>query len=916
MGINNQLTHRYADKMAEMQVLGCLVKDPMLFSDNKYKFNIEDFSDQFHRILFGAIENIAINGAQSISYIDIDQFLKAYPTQYKVFSDNQGPDYILNMLELVDEKNRDYYYKRMKKMSVLNDFSNRGFDVSPIYDDQILDPVKLSEKQRAFDKMSVEDVILYFETQLTQVKEKFAMSGDMEQGTAGDGALELIDKLKEVPEMGLPFTSPKLTTIYRGMILGKLCIESSAQGVGKALPNTSKIPTPNGWKTIGEIKVGDYLFDAQGKPTKVLGVYPQGKKDVYQITFNDGRTSRCCKDHLWSYNNNSQKQEVISQRKFYTNTLEEIIQKGLFTGKKGRQKLKILIPQQKAVEYPEKKHFLPPYIMGLFLGDGSFRESQTNKSLDFSTATPELINVISNTMGWIPKKNSNYNYTWHFGYPGIDHSRTHGNEKMNVWISDALKEHPELINTDSKTKFIPRNYLEDSIEHRWDLLNGLLDTDGSIDKNGKGKISYFTVSPFLRDGFVELARSLGFRTSVAEDHHKSTGVCYIIRLTGSIELKSKLFKLTSKRQRLEKWLNSSTTKKNYISNPIVKIENLGYQEEMTCFYVDNEEHLFLVDDFIVTHNTRRQAELSCRTAVGEYYDTTKCKWVQTGIHEPALFISIELELPEVQTMWMSCISGVPEHHILDGRYDVGEEDRVRKAAQLMKNSQLYFVRISDYNMDDIENIIKKYYQMYGVQYFFYDYLASSIRILAEGANKTRISGLREDQILLMFITRLKELCIRLNIFIWTATQLSSDWKSAKEADQQLLRGAKAISDKADNGAILLPVREADKPIIAAHIAKGFELEPTHVIHIYKVRRGRFNNIRIYIHFDRATCRTTDCFVTNNEGVIVDVNDTNVELILDQTVDTTKPEIETLIDNTLDKQEDVLVETKAFDGFNF
>ena len=547
MGINNQLTHKYADKMAEMQVLGCLVKDPMLFSDNKYKFNIEDFSDQFHRILFGAIENIAINGAQSISYIDIDQFLKVYPAQYKVFSDNQGPDYILNMLELVDENNRDYYYKRMKKMSVLNDFSNRGFDVTPIYDNQILDPVKLSEMQRAFDKMSVEDVILYFETQLTQVKEKFAMSGDMAQGTAGDGALELIDKLKEVPEMGLPFTSPKLTTIYRGMILGKLCIESSAQGTGK---------------------------------------------------------------------------------------------------------------------------------------------------------------------------------------------------------------------------------------------------------------------------------------------------------------------------------------------------------------------------------TRRQAELSCRTAIGEYYDTTKCKWVKTGLHEPVLLISIELELSDVQTMWMASISGVPEHHILDGRYDVGEEDRVRKAAQLMKDAQLYFVRINDYNMDDIENIIKKYYQMYGVQYFFYDYLASSMRIMAEGASKTRISGLREDQILLMFITRLKELCIRLNIFIWTATQLSGEWKSAKEADQQLLRGAKSISDKVDNGAILLPVREADKSVIAAHIAKGFELEPTHVVHIYKVRRGRFNNIRLYIHFDRATCRTTDCFVTNNEGEIVDVNDTNVELILDQTVDNTKPEIETLVDNTLDKQEETPVETKKFDGFNF
>ena len=116
------------------------------------------------------------------------------------------------------------------------------------------------------------------------------------------------------------------------------------------------------------------------------------------------------------------------------------------------------------------------------------------------------------------------------------------------------------------------------------------------------------------------------------------------------------------------------------------------------------------------------------------------------------------------------------------------------------------------------------------------------------------------------------------------------------------------------------MREADKSVIAAHIAKGFELEPTHVIHIYKVRRGRFNNIRLYVHFDRATCRTTDCFVTNNEGVIVDVNDTNVELILDQTVDNTKPEIETLVDDTVQEQKQELketpVETKKFDGFNF
>ena len=526
--------HKYTDKNAEMQILACLIKNPLLFSENKYKFDVNDFGDQFHRIIFGAIDNLASGGAASITYIDIDQVLKNYPTQYKVFVDNAGADYISDMQDLVDEKNMEYYYKRMKKMSVLNSLADKGFDVSLVYDESILDPVKLSEMQHEFDKMTVDEILLKYDTQLTQIKEQYSLSGDLEQGRAGDGALALIEKFKEIPEMGLPFTSPKLTTMYRGMILGKLCLESSAQGVGK---------------------------------------------------------------------------------------------------------------------------------------------------------------------------------------------------------------------------------------------------------------------------------------------------------------------------------------------------------------------------------TRRQAEMSCRIAVGKYYDTTRCQWVETGIKEPVLLISIELELSEIQTMWLACISGVPEHHILDGRYDKGEEERVVMAAHLLENASLYFTRISNYSVDDIENIIKKYYQMYGVSYFFFDYLASSMKIMAEGAMKTRISGLREDQILLMFITRLKELCIQLNIFIWTATQLSGEWKSAKDADQQLLRGAKAISDKVDNGAILLPVRESDKAVIASHITKGFELEPTHVIHIYKVRRGRFNNIRLYIHFDRATCRTTDCFVTNNEGVIIDVDDTNVEVVLDQTVDT-KP-ISDVYDDTAQTEPDGL-----------
>ena len=77
-----------------------------------------------------------------------------------------------------------------------------------------------------------------------------------------------------------------------------LCL--AAAGSGKACPNSSKIPTPNGWITVGEVKAGGYLFDKDGNPTKVLGVYPQGEKEVYEITFGDGRKAKCSIDHIWT----------------------------------------------------------------------------------------------------------------------------------------------------------------------------------------------------------------------------------------------------------------------------------------------------------------------------------------------------------------------------------------------------------------------------------------------------------------------------------------------------------------------------------------------------------------------------------------------------------------------------------------
>ena len=263
--------------------------------------------------------------------------------------------------------------------------------------------------------------------------------------------------------------------------------------------------------------------------------------------------------------------------------------------------------------------------------------------------------------------------------------------------------------------------------------------------------------------------------------------------------------------------------------------------------------------------SRRQAGEVAKLAVREIYDPETGAWEKVGYCMPSLLISSELTLKEVQYMWLAYVSAVPEERIVLNKMSAAEKERVMHAASIIQESPLFFVEISNYDVNDIENIIKKYVLTKNVSYVFFDYVGTTQKILASSARSTKMSGLREDQILLMFMERLKNLAKILNIFIYTATQISGNWKEIKEADQQMIRGAKAIADKPDGGWVLLPVREADRMIIDQYLEKGFVDEPTHVMHLYKNRGNPLVNIRIYGRFVQNMCRWYDCFVTDFQG---------------------------------------------------
>ena len=275
--------------------------------------------------------------------------------------------------------------------------------------------------------------------------------------------------------------------------------------------------------------------------------------------------------------------------------------------------------------------------------------------------------------------------------------------------------------------------------------------------------------------------------------------------------------------------------------------------------------------------TRAMIADACSIACDEIYDLKEGKWVQNGTKEPTLYISTEQEIDEIQTMIFAFLSGVNEEHIITGEYLAGEWERVLYAADLLKRCPLYIQQLPDFSLQDIENTIKKGIRDFNINYVFFDYIHTSMKILSEVTSKTGVKGLREDNILFMISIRLKDLCNQYGVFILTATQLNADYVTAQQYDQNLLRGAKSIADKIDCGMIMLEVSQEDLTTLDPIIKKeGFET-PVIKMSIYKNRRGRYKSVLLWCKADRGTCRIEPMFMTNYQYQLIPIEDLKIKV---------------------------------------
>lgn len=363
---------------------------------------------------------------------------------------------------------------------------------------------------------------------------------------------------------------------------------NGAPGSGKAQPLNALIKIPSGWTTMGELKVGDVITSKNGTPTKVTGVFPQGKKEVFKLTFADGRSTEACGEHLWNITRRKRinKEEIDQYFKETVNTykLIEYLQSSLAK--------RIFIDLPDSEDGSDTEFPIDPYLLGVIIGDGSISTGLTT----ITTPDEFIINEITNLLpsNVIVSKLTSKDRCQSYSLRSID-GKTNNLTKSLIDLEMFFKR--------SYEKSIPENYLlKGSHKQRLSLLQGLMDTDGTIDT--QGTCSYCTTSYVLAQNVQYLVRSLGGIASISlrkttfthKGEKKNSRVAYQINIR--YKKPSELFRLPRKKERT----NDNGQYCNTLKLRLDSIEIQGYKE-CQCISVDSPDHLYITNDFIVTHNT-------------------------------------------------------------------------------------------------------------------------------------------------------------------------------------------------------------------------------------------------------------------------------------------------------------------------
>lgn len=733
------------------QLFGCLMASPGLLGQvDKYNLSLTDFTSRFDKYIYTAIRGLQESGAKSIEPIDIANYLETNAVAAKEFKDQNGMEFLQDAIDFSSVDTFDYYYTKLKKLNLLRDLKRNGFDTSDIYDENLIES-KSNEINSKFEQLSLKDICDIVKKKFLKIESDYSKSEEVQVMTMSDDIETFIDDLGKTIDIGLPVQGRIYNKIIGGAELGALTIRSGSSGLGKALPNSTWIPTTKGWRQVDNVKVGDYLYDRHGKPTKILAVYPQANlKRIYRVYFSSGKTAECCAEHLWSYYSSPH------SKKLKTKTLKQIYNESKRNKFSRFGHYCYRVPNIEAVEMDEKSYRITPYDMGLSM------------------------------------------------------AATNG--------------------------MIPNDYLIGSRAQRLDLLRGLMAAQGR-QLGSDEKVLFTTTSAAMKEIVLGLTSSLGIQCKSFVKSDISDKPVYFI--------------YSVPKEMRDRYGNT---------DPIVDIKKTDIFEQMTCFYVDNDEHLFAAGfGWWITHNTRQAIADACYLAYPTRYDSNKQKWVQMGSSEKVLFIITEQTYPQIRRMALAYLTDINESRFKTGRFTTDEIQRLKTAQQVINDfsDNMVIMKMPSPTIELLKTNIREQCLTKDIHYVFFDYIFINPALLSS----FRGFSLRDDEILLMVASALKDLAVELNVAMFTSTQVNAKADDNKNIrNEASLAGGRSTINKADNGAIMARPTSEELEILAPLSTKYGT--PNMVTDIFKVRSGEWTQLRIWSKVDLGRMKKEDLYVTD------------------------------------------------------
>lgn len=687
------------DEDAEKLVLGTIMIDRNALEEVRDMLSKECFYNSFHQEIYKAIIQVASSGDRpdmiTVKNKLVANGIKFEPYQFVSIASNQTFDL-------------GQYAARLHDLAIRRKFYEIGqYLVSNSYTE-------------------AEDILDVTNAVSDQLSSLFKSSSSV-ISTINEGLENVYHMINENMNGGKPLTGTptgfeKIDNKSGGLQKSDLVIIAGETSQGKALRMDEKILTPNGWVLNKDIKVGDEVASIDGEKSIVLGVYPQGMKDIYKMTFTDGRVAFSSGDHLWEVGASTFKSGnrilttlQIKEMQENTSAFHNRMYVPMFCGKFG-----------------EKKNFIiHPYILGVLIGDGCLSRGATFCNDDKfvlgkmrSLCKMPIVKQSSDEGDKCPTYRISYGH----------------NQKMTNIYHKELRQ-LGLLNHLAKDKFIPECYLNCCYEQRLELLNGLMDTDGEVDKYGG--IHYSTVSERLANDVVYLCRSLGYRCSMFS--HKSAIGEKIYenhyRITIAGENEKNICTLPRRKERIKE--------RKRINNVIRSIEYIG-KEECQCIKVSHPRELFVISDFVVTHNTSLAVSIMRNAAY---------------LGAKIAMYSMEMKKEQITARILSMESGVPANEIMYSRLSESQLQSVDKGIGKISGKGIYFDDRSTSNIDTILSSIRHMKLKFGIDGAIVDYL-QILNVNMKGANKEQQMG--------DVARRLKNLAKELDIWIIALSQLNRD----------------------------------------------------------------------------------------------------------------------------------------------